>query len=100
MLAISVHLPPRRCRPTPAVTSRSASNVERPVRCTALTGTRKNSTPPVGLNLYVASGITGVPVYTVLGYVLPWMLAVVACLLVVTYFPPLSLVLPDLLWAR
>jgi C4-dicarboxylate transporter DctM subunit len=55
-------------------------------------------TPPVGLNLYVASGITGVPVYTVLRYVLPWMLAVVVCLLVVTYFPPLSTVLPNLLW--
>jgi C4-dicarboxylate transporter, DctM subunit len=55
-------------------------------------------TPPVGLNLYVASGITKVPVYTVLRYVLPWMLAVVVCLLVVTYFPPLSTALPNLLW--
>ena len=55
-------------------------------------------TPPVGLNLYVASGITKVPVYTVLRYVLPWMMAVVVCLLVVTYYPPLSTVLPRLLW--
>lgn len=55
-------------------------------------------TPPVGLNLYVASGITKVPVYTVLRYVLPWMLAVVVSLLVVTYFPPLSTFLPNLLW--
>ncbi|MBI2203562.1 MAG: TRAP transporter large permease subunit [Candidatus Rokubacteria bacterium] len=57
-------------------------------------------TPPVGLNLYVASGITKVPVYTVLRCVLPWMLAVIVSLLVVTYFPPLSTFLPDLLWAK
>lgn len=54
-------------------------------------------TPPVGMNLYISSGITGEPLYNVLRYSAPWILLVVAVLLIVTYVPWLSLFLPSLL---
>ncbi|MBI3966968.1 MAG: TRAP transporter large permease subunit [Chloroflexi bacterium] len=55
-------------------------------------------TPPVGLNLYVASGITKMPLYEVMRAAAPWILVVVANLLLVTYVPQISLFLPNLLY--
>ncbi len=55
-------------------------------------------TPPVGLNLYVASGITGRGLYEVMWASLPWMLVLVAALGVVTYVPELSLAFPRWLY--
>ncbi|MFN8522673.1 MAG: TRAP transporter large permease [Chloroflexota bacterium] len=55
-------------------------------------------TPPVGLNLYVASGIARMPLYDVMKAAAPWILVVVACLLIVTYVPEISLFLPRLLY--
>jgi C4-dicarboxylate transporter, DctM subunit len=55
-------------------------------------------TPPVGLNLYVASGIARMPLYDVMNAAAPWILVVVACLLIVTYVPQISLFLPNLLY--
>ncbi|HEY1227157.1 MAG TPA: TRAP transporter large permease subunit [Ramlibacter sp.] len=55
-------------------------------------------TPPVGLNLFVASGITGMPITSVARAALPWMLVLLAFLLVVTYVPAISLFLPRLLF--
>ncbi len=50
--------------------------------------------PPVGLNLYVASGITKMGITELTVAVWPWLLTMLAFLLVVTYWPPLSLWLP------
>jgi C4-dicarboxylate transporter DctM subunit len=55
-------------------------------------------TPPVGLNMYVASGISKVPLYTVMRYSAPWIIVMVGVLLVVTYVPQISLFLPNLLY--
>jgi C4-dicarboxylate transporter, DctM subunit len=55
-------------------------------------------TPPVGLNMYVASGISKIPLYTVIHYSAPWILVMVSVLLVVTYVPEISLFLPRLLY--
>jgi C4-dicarboxylate transporter DctM subunit len=55
-------------------------------------------TPPVGLNLYVASGITGRGLYEVMRASLPWMLVLVAALAIVTYVPELSLFFPRWLY--
>ena len=55
-------------------------------------------TPPVGLNLYVASGIAKMPLYDVMKAAAPWILVVVACLLIVTYVPWISLFLPTVLY--
>jgi C4-dicarboxylate transporter DctM subunit len=50
--------------------------------------------PPVGLNLYVASGITKMGITELTVAVWPWLLTMLAFLVVVTYWPPLSLWLP------
>jgi C4-dicarboxylate transporter DctM subunit len=55
-------------------------------------------TPPVGLNLFVASGITGMPILSVVRAALPWLMILLAFLIVVTYIPWISLVLPNALF--
>ncbi len=57
-------------------------------------------TPPVGLNLYVASGIAKMPLYGVVRASLPWMLVLLAALMIVSYVPELSLWLPRILYGR
>jgi C4-dicarboxylate transporter DctM subunit len=54
-------------------------------------------TPPVGLNLFVTSGIAELPVTNVIRAALPWLLVLLAVLAIVTYVPSVSLVLPRLL---
>jgi C4-dicarboxylate transporter DctM subunit len=53
--------------------------------------------PPVGLNLYVASGVSRMGLSELTVAVLPWLLTMLVFLVVVTYWPPLSLALPRLL---
>ncbi len=50
--------------------------------------------PPVGLNLYVASGITKMGITELTVAVWPWLLTMIGFLVLVTYYPPLSLWLP------
>ncbi len=52
-------------------------------------------TPPVGLNLFVASGITGMPLMKVVAASWRWLLLLLAFLIVVTYVPEISLALPN-----
>ena len=54
-------------------------------------------TPPVGLNLFVLSGVSGAPVSEVIRGVLPFLLAMACLLISVTWLPELSLFLPDLI---
>ncbi|MFN6961158.1 MAG: TRAP transporter large permease [Rhodocyclaceae bacterium] len=51
-------------------------------------------TPPVGLNLYVASGISKMGLTECTRAVWPWLLTMLVFLVLVTYWPPLSLWLP------
>ena len=53
--------------------------------------------PPVGLNLYVASGITKMGITELTIAVWPWLLTMLGFLVLVTYWPPLSLWLPHML---
>ena len=53
--------------------------------------------PPVGLNLYVASGITQMGISELTVAVLPWLFTMIVFLIVVTYWPPLSIWLPKTL---
>jgi len=53
--------------------------------------------PPVGLNLYVASGITKMGITELTIAVWPWLLAMLCFLGVVTYWPDLSLWFPRML---
>lgn len=53
--------------------------------------------PPVGLNLYVASGITKMGISELTVAVLPWLIAMLCFMLLITYVPAISLWLPRLL---
>lgn len=54
-------------------------------------------TPPVGLNLFVTSAVTGMPVTSVIRAALPWLSILLAFLVVITYVPSISLGLPRML---
>lgn len=54
-------------------------------------------TPPVGLNLFVASGITRAGMSEMTMAVLPWLYTMLVFLILVTYIPSISLALPKAL---
>lgn len=47
-------------------------------------------TPPYGLNLYVASGVTGVPYFRLLRYTVPYLVALITVWIIVALVPSLS----------
>ncbi len=53
--------------------------------------------PPVGLNLYVASMIAGMRITDLAMAVMPWLITMLVFLVIVTYWPALTLFLPHLL---
>lgn len=55
-------------------------------------------TPPFGLNLFVASGITKEPMTVIIPAILPFILLTLIVLLIVTCFPEISLFLPRLVY--
>ncbi|ALC17335.1 TRAP transporter, DctM subunit [Desulfuromonas soudanensis] len=55
-------------------------------------------TPPVGLNLFVASGISGESLGEVVKAAIPWFFVLLVGLLVITYVPAISLWLPNLMY--
>jgi C4-dicarboxylate transporter DctM subunit len=50
-------------------------------------------TPPFGLNIFVAQSVLGVPLDTIYRGVLPFAVVQIAALLIITYWPGLSLYL-------
>ncbi|MCU0500375.1 MAG: TRAP transporter large permease [Anaerolineae bacterium] len=50
-------------------------------------------TPPYGLNLYVASGVTGVPYFRLLKYTVPYLVALIGVWLLVALTPALTQIL-------
>ncbi|MDC0738964.1 TRAP transporter large permease [Cognatishimia sp. SS12] len=50
-------------------------------------------TPPYGLNLYVASGVTGVPYFRLLRYTVPYLFSLLTVWIIVALVPALSTVL-------
>ena len=53
-------------------------------------------TPPVGSCLYLASGISQLPVEKIAKAMMPFFLINVVVLLLITYFPPFVLFVPSL----
>jgi C4-dicarboxylate transporter DctM subunit len=51
-------------------------------------------TPPVGLNLFVTSGVAGMPMWNVVKAALPWLSILFVFLIMVTYIPLISTALP------
>ncbi|MCY1442125.1 C4-dicarboxylate TRAP transporter large permease protein DctM [compost metagenome] len=52
-------------------------------------------TPPVGLNLFVTSAVTGMPVSAVIRAAMPWLMMLIGFLVIITYIPAVSLALPN-----
>ena len=57
-------------------------------------------TPPFGCNLFVACGVGGVGLESISKRIIPFILALIVCVLLVTYVEPISLFLPKLLGAK
>jgi C4-dicarboxylate transporter DctM subunit len=52
-------------------------------------------TPPVGLNLFVTSGVAGMPMMAVVRAALPFLAVLFVFLIIITYIPWISTVLPN-----
>ena len=52
-------------------------------------------TPPIGLNLFVTAGITGMSISKVVRAALPWTLVLLVFLAIITYVPQITLWLPQ-----
>jgi TRAP-type C4-dicarboxylate transport system permease large subunit len=53
-------------------------------------------TPPVGLNVYTIKGVAkDVPMETIFRGIVPFWLAMIVCLVILTIFPQIALFLPD-----
>ncbi|WBY01113.1 TRAP transporter large permease [Ramlibacter tataouinensis] len=57
-------------------------------------------TPPFGVNLFAACTVARVSLDRIAGQLVPFVLVVLACLMVITYVPGLSLGLRDLVYGR
>jgi tripartite ATP-independent transporter DctM subunit len=62
-----------------------------------LLGEMGNLTPPVGMNVFVVSGVTKVPLEEVFRGITPFFLAIVACLILLYVFPSIILYLPGVM---
>ena len=54
-------------------------------------------TPPVGVNLYVVCDSANVKIEGMMKYLMRYFVVLIVDLLIITYFPPLSLLIPTLL---
>jgi C4-dicarboxylate transporter DctM subunit len=57
-------------------------------------------TPPFGVNLFAACTVAKISLDHIIPRLLPFVGVILACLILITYFPPLSLFLRDLVYAR
>src|SRR3546814_8993947 len=55
-------------------------------------------TPPVGVNLFAACTVADIAVEKIAASLIPFVLVICACLAVITYWPPLTLFLRDLVY--
>ncbi len=57
-------------------------------------------TPPFGVNLFAACTVAKISLDRMAPKLLPFIGVIIACLMVITYFPPLSLALRDFMYVR
>jgi len=57
-------------------------------------------TPPFGVNLFAACTVAKISVDKIISRLVPFVLVILACLMVITYVPPISIGLRDLVYAR
>ena len=55
-------------------------------------------TPPIGMNVFVIKGVAkDIPLETIFKGILPFLIAMVVCLIILTIFPQIVLFLPGLM---
>ncbi|MEJ7686795.1 MAG: TRAP transporter large permease [Variovorax sp.] len=57
-------------------------------------------TPPFGVNLFAACTVARISLDRIVGHLIPFVLVILACLMVITYVPWISLALRDLAYAK
>jgi TRAP-type C4-dicarboxylate transport system permease large subunit len=57
-------------------------------------------TPPFGVNLFAACTVARISLDRIVKQLVPFVLVILACLMIVTYVPALSLTLRDLAYAK
>jgi len=57
-------------------------------------------TPPFGVNLFAACTVAKISVDKIISRLVPFVLVILGCLMVITYVPPISIGLRDLVYAR
>jgi C4-dicarboxylate transporter, DctM subunit len=55
-------------------------------------------TPPFGVNLFAACTVARISLDRIIPYLLPFVLVILGCLMLITYIPPISLTLRDLVY--
>ncbi|MBW1802901.1 MAG: TRAP transporter large permease [Deltaproteobacteria bacterium] len=54
-------------------------------------------TPPVGMNVFILSGMTDIPLHVIFRGVLPFVMAMIFCVILLVIFPQIALLLPGLM---
>lgn len=54
-------------------------------------------TPPVGMNAFILSGMTDIPLHVIFRGVLPFVIAMILCVIILVIFPQIALLLPGLM---
>jgi len=57
-------------------------------------------TPPFGVNLFAACTVARISLDRIVTHLIPFVLVILACLMIVTYVPGVSLTLRDLVYAK
>ena len=57
-------------------------------------------TPPFGVNLFAACTVAKISLDRIIGHLLPFVLVVIACLMLITYLPPITLSLRDAVYPK
>jgi C4-dicarboxylate transporter DctM subunit len=55
-------------------------------------------TPPIGEHLFIVSTISRVPLESIIRYALPFVLTLIISMIIVTFIPGVTMVLPNLLY--
>jgi tripartite ATP-independent transporter DctM subunit len=57
-------------------------------------------TPPFGVNLFAACTVARISLDQIIRHLIPFVLVIIACLMLITYLPGISLTLRDIVYAR
>jgi C4-dicarboxylate transporter DctM subunit len=54
-------------------------------------------TPPFGMNVFILGGVSNVPISRIFRGVVPFVFAMIACLMIITFFPQIALFIPSMM---